>query len=352
MQKQLLTNITIIRPILIVLLVFYHAFAIYSGGWDPIEGFPDVHIYLWLDKLSYAFMLETFVFVSGYVFGYQVRIKGTSKLEAKSLLISKLKRLIIPSMFFSLLYIIIFQNITQPVVNTIYDMLNGVGHMWFLPMLFWCFIAIWLIEKMNLRPGIVLPILLICSICSFIQLPLRLNTSMYYMLFFYVGYIIQRKDVNIEKFYYPSYVISLSLLFLVLFTSITYFERMGLFLFFGGGEFVNNNMVVAIVKYAEINTPRILYSSVGLAMLMALVGFYEKNCTKPVPDWIVTIGGLCMGVYLLQQFILKVLYDYTALPAILGPYWLPWIGFLVTLSFSLTMSYTIRLTKVGRFLIG
>lgn len=65
-----LTNVIIIRPILIVLLVFYHAFAIYSGAWDPIEGYPEVPVYWWLDKLSYAFMLEMFVFISGYVFGF------------------------------------------------------------------------------------------------------------------------------------------------------------------------------------------------------------------------------------------------------------------------------------------
>lgn len=84
-EKKLLTNVAVIRPILIVLLVFYHAFAPYSGAWEPIEGFPEIPAYWWLDWLSYAFMLEMFVFVSGYVFGYQVRTKGESKQEAKNL---------------------------------------------------------------------------------------------------------------------------------------------------------------------------------------------------------------------------------------------------------------------------
>ena len=135
-SKPILTNVSIIRPILLVLLVFYHAFAIYSGAWAPIEGYPEVPAYWWLDKLSYAFMLEMFVFISGYVFGFQVRAKGEEKLKAKNLLWGKFKRLMIPCMVFSLLYILLFGNITQPVHKTLYSLVNGVGHMWFLPMLF------------------------------------------------------------------------------------------------------------------------------------------------------------------------------------------------------------------------
>ena len=52
-QKSILSTLSLIRPILLVLLVFYHAFAIYSDAWDPIEGYPEVPGYWWLDKLSW-----------------------------------------------------------------------------------------------------------------------------------------------------------------------------------------------------------------------------------------------------------------------------------------------------------
>ena len=41
-QNKLIQEVVVIRPILIVLLVFYHAFAIYSGAWAPIEGLLEV----------------------------------------------------------------------------------------------------------------------------------------------------------------------------------------------------------------------------------------------------------------------------------------------------------------------
>ena len=350
MQKQLLANVSVIRPVLIVLLVFYHAFAIYSGGWDPIEGFPKIRTYFWLDKLSYAFMLEAFVFLSGYVFGYQVRTIGEEKLKLMNLVWSKFKRLIVPGMVFSFLYILLLKDINQPVGKTLYSVVNGVGHLWFLPMLFWCFIGIWLIEKLRLGPGIVIPLLLLCSLCSFVHLPLRLDNTMYYLLFFYSGFILKRREVDEERFYKLRYVVGLAVAFAILFpvltlcrTQLKYFSAL-----VGGG----NSLIINDLGFALSNGAKLVYSSIGLALLFSLVGVAIKKRTSAVPQWLINIGNLCMGVYIFQQFILAGLYDHTTLPTLLGPYWLPWIGFIITLSGSLLISFVLRLTKVGRFLIG
>lgn len=220
-KSYILLNVALIRPLLIVLLVFYHAFAPYSGAWVPIDGFHEVKAYWWLDKLSYAFMLEMFVFISGYVFGYQVRTKGKSKLLAKKLFHGKFKRLIVPSMIFSLLYIILFQNICQPVTSTIYDVINGVGHMWFLPMLFWCFVGVWLVEKISINNFVVLIGLLILALVPLVGLPLRLTETTYYLFFFYAGYLIQRDGMSLNKLECPKATLAFVLMFVVLFPSLT-----------------------------------------------------------------------------------------------------------------------------------
>lgn len=224
-QKKYLTNVAMIRVILIVLLVFYHAFLVYSGGWKSSGEFPVIKPYWWLDRFSYAFLLETFVFVSGYVLGFQVRTKGEEKLELKGLLWSKFKRLIIPSMVFSFLYILLFLNITQPILATLRGIIKGTGHMWFLPMLFWCFVFIGIIEKFRMKPNFVIPLLFICSICSFVPLPLQLNQAMYYMLFFYVGYILQRRDIRLEKYYKSRYAIAFCISFMITFPLLTIFRQ-------------------------------------------------------------------------------------------------------------------------------
>ena len=349
--KKLLYNVSIIRPILLVLLVFYHAFAIYSGAWAPIEGYPEVQAYWWLDKLSYAFMLEMFVFISGYVFGFQVRTKGEEKLKAKNLLWGKFKRLMIPCMVFSLLYILLFGNITQPVQKTLYGLVNGVGHMWFLPMLFWCFVGVWVIEKLHLIPKVILPILVVASLVSFLPLPLRLSGTMYYMLFFYVGYILQKEDVSLERFYTLKHSVLTLLLCCVLFPTFTLLkEKLGNAS--GGGNAVDNQLIIKALNLSLSKLLQIIYAFVGLAMLFVFVGYKEKGRKGEIPQWLTSFGNLCFGVYLLQQFILKGLYNYTELPAILGCYGLPWVGFIVTLISSVLIAFLMVKTKIGRFLIG
>ena len=349
--KSILTNVSLIRPILLVLLVFYHAFAIYSGAWNPIEGYPEVPAYWWLDKLSYAFMLEMFVFISGYVFGFQVRTKGEEKLKAKNLLLGKFKRLMIPCMVFSLLYILLFGHITQPIQKTLYGLVNGVGHMWFLPMLFWCFVGVWVIEKLHLKAKWVIPVLVMCSICSFLPLPLHLGTAMYYMVFFYVGYILQKEDISLERFYTLKHCIILVVAFCVLFPTLTLLKG-NIGNLTGWGKLIDNQLVIKVINASLANILRIIYSSVGLAMLFFIVGYKEKNRKTPLPNWIVEKGNLCFGVYFLQQFILKGLYNYTDLPGILGCYWLPWVGFVVALIGSILLAQLLVKTKTGMFLIG
>lgn len=104
--KHILPEVVIIRLVLIILLVFYHSFAIFGGSWQSIEGFPSNQIYCWLDRLSYSFMLESFVFISGYILGYQAKVKGNNVITFSNLFVNKLKRLILPCVVFSFLYII------------------------------------------------------------------------------------------------------------------------------------------------------------------------------------------------------------------------------------------------------
>ena len=352
-QKKYLNNVAIIRVILIVLLVFYHAFLVYSGGWDLSGEYPLIKSYWWLDKLSFAFMLETFVFISGYVFGFQVRTKGKVKLDPKSLFWSKFKRLLIPSMTFSLLYILLFKDISQPILTTFRGVIEGEAHRWFLPMLFWCFWGIWVIEKLNLKPKFVLPFLILCSICSFLPLPMQLNVTMYYMLFFYTGYLLQRKSIGLEKYYKPKYAVALCLLFFIIFPLLTLFrQNAGEIIANKWGDLFGNHMFASVVKHVLLNTAKMIYSSLGLATLFVIVGLSEQRRTSPLPQWVTKVGALCMGVYLFQQFFLMAIYRCSSLPNTVDPYVMPWISFAVALLGSLMISYLLRLTKVGRLIIG
>lgn len=69
-EKKILEDVVFMRVVLIVLLVLYHSFAIFNGAWEKLADYPDIPAYWWIATSSYAFMLEAFVFISGYVFGH------------------------------------------------------------------------------------------------------------------------------------------------------------------------------------------------------------------------------------------------------------------------------------------
>lgn len=342
---QRLENVAVIRPILVVLLVFYHAFAIYGGAWEPIEGFPEIKAYWWLDWFAFACMLETFVFVLGYVFGYQVRTKGEVKLRPKSLFVGKLKRLMLPCAIFSLLYILIFGNITQPIGGTLYAMVNGYAHMWFLPMLFWCFVLIWIIEKFKIKPKYVVPVLVILSLFAVNGLPLQLSHTMYYMVFFYTGYAIQRYDVSLDKYYTKQNAIVSVFVFIVLFVVLTLLKENRDLIF------TSPSIIVQTGKFIIGKICMLGYSGAGIIMLMIVVGYIQKSSDFKVPRWMIEVGNLCFGVYLFQQFILQAIYYYTETPGSVGAIFTPWIGFGIALIGSLLLTWLCRLTRVGRSIL-
>lgn len=197
MQKEssnnnILYEVIYVRLFLIIALVFYHAFAVFSGAWAPIAGYPNIPVYSIIDKLSYACLLETFVFISGYILGYQVSKKGDEYIQTKQFLIKKIKRLIVPSILFSILYVLIFNKTNRSALSAINDILSGTGHMWFLPMLFWCFLFVYLLEKVRISNKCLVFIFPLMICFSILPLPFRLNTAMYFFLFFGSGYDIQK----------------------------------------------------------------------------------------------------------------------------------------------------------------
>lgn len=245
------------------------------------------------------------------------------------------------------------QDIKQPVSKTLYDLINGVGHMWFLPMLFWCFVGVWLIEKLQFKAKWMLPLLLLCSVFSFLPLPLRMGNAMYYIFFFYVGYFLQKEDIKLDRFYTLKYCIFAIVAFCVLFPTLTLLkEKLPISMEVCGLYLDDNQIVIKLLKHSFSKLIQIVYSSCGLFMLFIMIGYFELHRRKEIKNWVIEVGRRCFGVYLLQQFILTGLYEYTKLPTVCSCFWLPWIGFVLALLGSLIIAHLLVKTKIGLFLIG
>lgn len=340
-QKTRLDEVTLMRTVLAILIVFMHSFTIYQGGWTQPENYVDIPIYKWIARISFAFTLEAFVFISGYLFAFQ-RITLNRVGGVIDLVINKLKRLILPSVIFSLLYFPLFFDYNG-LGDLIYNILNGCGHMWFLPMLFWCFIGCWLLEIIKLGDGYKLALLICLNLTFIFSLPFQLNKAAFYMVYFYSGYVVYKYSDSIKKWVRRRHIVIGWLLFAALFVI---FRPLRDFLVVPE---TSNLFRLFLIKIAN-HSCQFIYASAG-SLIFYLTTLYYTQFYE-IKTIIRKAATTCFGVYLFQQFILKFMYYKTSVPAFVGPYMLPWVGFIITLPLSYLVTTLILRTKVGKFLIG
>lgn len=144
MNRKNLDEVSFMRPILIVLVVLYHAMAIHTGNWSLPEGTQEIAAYAAVGRIAYIFMLESFVFMSGYVWAFQREQRGEEPLG--KLVQKKAMRLLVPCYLFGVIYALMFGR-GETFVTNILSVLTGIGHLWFLFMLFVCFVLLWAVLK-------------------------------------------------------------------------------------------------------------------------------------------------------------------------------------------------------------
>ena len=139
MNKKCFDDIVILRFIVILWLIIYHSTAFFVGAWKVpfvYEFGEATYIYVWVARGAYAIMLEMFTFISGFLFASQIK-----DYTFFSLLKKKCRRLIIPAIVWGIVYAFALNKVVfESGWQFFGELLNGVGHLWFLPMLFWCFI--------------------------------------------------------------------------------------------------------------------------------------------------------------------------------------------------------------------
>ena len=285
--------------------------------------------------------------IAGYVFAFQSLELGR-KYAFKGFIWKKFKRLIIPCIIFSLLYYFLFSydSETFKVIPFIISILSGPGHLWFLPMLFWCFLAIWCIDRYHLSSWWLLVLLAITSIMPIPYIPFGLHRLPHFLFYCYFGYTLYEhrsqvinslmnvKGISILWSIYILLTI-LNVLFIVphmTFTNETFLMKLGWYLLSGSTKFI--------------------ISCSGILALYLMVNQLTTRDGYTPPTWVIDASKVCYGVYVYHQFLYVWLYDYTILPQWAGTYWLPWVAFAITITASYILTRLTLLTRTGRFLIG
>ena len=345
--KVQLDEITIMRPLLICFfLVGYHAFAPWGGAWQmptAIKG-EEVPAYFWIDKFLYSFMLETFVFISGYLFAFQKYHLGRN-FTLKGIINNKFKRLIVPCVVFSILYSFISYKLTFELGQYIYDVLCGLGHLWFLPMLFWCFVLAFVLERIRGDYKIKLGSLFILAIIANgygSVIPWRLGYSFYYLFFFYLAFgIFNHRGDLMRKFHKGQSLWILIILYVPAFIFFTLYTT--------SSPIESDTIFLRIVGGGISHVSSVVYSTLGLLSFYFIVIWFIQKGYKPT-KLLVWLNPLCMGIYLIHNFILRIIYDKTEFPELFGTYGLPWISYMVALIGGIAITYILRKTTWGRAL--
>ena len=247
-----------------------------------------------------------------------------------------------PSIIFSVFYFLLFYEY-KGMGNAIYSIINGCGHLWYLPMLFWCFVGGWLLGQVKIKDGWKIAFLVLLNLFVVISLPLRLSSTISYMVYFYGGFMFYKYSDRINTFMNCRNLVIAWLVFVLLFAVLRPLRDV----LIADASAARLQKIIFVVGN---HACQLLYAWAGLIAFYGTAVYYtQKHKLSKMTE---NIAACCFGIYLFQQFVLQLLYYKTSFPTLVGPYWLPWCGFVIAVVVSFVFSSLLLKTKTGRFLIG
>lgn len=335
-MKERLYEIDLMRAVVVLLLVTVHCFTMYSGvntSWPLPDNYNVYEPYIWIQRISYSSLLEGYTFISGYVLAFSLHKRKVQQLSQKDI-IKKIYRLLVPSILFSILYSSLFYNKNYLSVHYVYDIISGLGHLWYLPMLFWCFTFEYALRLFHLKEPVLLILSVTLSIVSVIAPNyFQIGQALYFYFFFRIGaFVYDYMGRGIERangwklHLIASLLLTISMSLLILSLSIQH------------GEI--NQFVERIVKIA--------YALSGVISIF-LFCFSMRNVIGN-HRFVINLSYCSFGIYIFQEFIIKVIYYKTTAPSIFNQFALPWVTFIFTLVISYYLTYLLKKTKVGDLL--
>lgn len=345
-DKKRLYEISVIRLIVILSLVVNHSFVkIANGGLRSNEyRLPD--FYRWLNYYNFEMTLELFVLISGFLFAFQT-ITLQRNYSLKLYIQKKAHRLLLPMIVYGIVYYFCFYFNPESFTFTgfILELLGGCGHLWFLPMLFWCLILIWFLVRFHVNEKIILACLAIISVIKYLPLPLGFARVSHYLFYAYFGfYLYKQKGWVIDCFTKNKWLIPCLWVSYVIFVWLGHSS--------GVTSTTADSLLFKGLVIAREGTLELLACISGiLALFGTIYHFTQSRSFRPSP-WIQKADKMSFGMYIYHQFILVALYHYTHVVEYINAWLLPWIGFIIAIAFSVLLTSLTLRTKWGRFLIG
>lgn len=332
MGTKRLDDISILRVLCIFVVVFFHCYGMMYANHFPETVSVYESLYFIPNQCIFInIAMPMFVFVSGYLFEYLL-LRGKYPTWG-NLLQKKGIRILLPYFVFGLFFMTTTGN-WHPL-----RLLNGgYWHLWFLPMLFWCFIVGYGIFKMRCTIWLNLILLAITFSTSlmpkFIPMWFGLHNITIWFYWFYLGMLSYKYRDTLSS-YLGKYKLSV----LLLITSIAIIVLFPVE--YGDSTWYGNLAVTCII--------------VLISCLMSAIDWSKYKVTLPI----VKFSTYSFGIYIWHNWVALMLISNTSkqifgLPELAANHVIlfPLCFSLITLAISWGLSWAMMKTKVGRFLIG
>lgn len=333
MTNKRIDSISFLRVFCILVVVFFHCYGMmYADAHFPHTISVYESLYFIPNQCIFInIAMPMFVFVSGYLFLYLLQLGKYSTWG--NLIQKKGVRILIPYFVFGLFFMATTGN-WHPL--RLLD--GGYWHLWFLPMLFWCFIVGYGIFKIQCRLWTDLILFAITFSTSlmheFIPMWFGLHTITIWFYWFYLGMLCYKYRDTLSS-YLGKYKLSI----LLLITSIAIIVLFPV-------EYGDNTWYGNLAATCSI---------VSISSMMSGIDWSKYKMTIPI----VKFSSYSFGIYIWHNWVALMLISKTSqrlfgLPELAANHVIlfPLCFSLITLAISWGLSWVMMKTKVGKFLIG
>ena len=307
MEKKIINEYEAMRVVLTILVIishcqYYRILTPYGGVdflFEGSNGLIAFRLLTLLCKMIYTFHMAAFIALSGALF--RRSFERRPGLTLRSLALSKAKRLLIPFGVVTLVYVFPFKLASgywSASSSLTYDvavgqfLLQGNTHLWFLPTLFFAFIAVFLLKRQKLPEPVIFALLLAAHVVSSL---IHVNAVSYvfeYTVWFYTGFVFEAFREKVNSLNMKRNVIIAALLFLAVFAVNTRFSSRlvripaGMLLSLLG-------MYITYALSYRISKSRICQNWLYKGILRNSFGLYLYS--DPINYVLLAISALCFG---------------------------------------------------------
>ncbi|MDR1200150.1 MAG: acyltransferase [Tannerellaceae bacterium] len=343
-ENNRLDDVAILRTIAIIAVVLYHVYwAFYFSTNETfrlatvgLSSFYETFFHTW-----FGARMPLFIFISGYLYSYLFNKRGKYA-STTAFIKKKCMHLLIPYFIFTTLMVLCFQDFQ------VSNFFGGYRHLWFILMMFWCFVFIRLFYKIKNMAVQILVFILFLFGYGYVPMMLTcfgLDTFLKSFCWFWLGYIVWYNREKIQFFFRTAWIL---LFFFIWFACCYYMEFISSSNWFG--QDLTRDVCLIISRIAFVF---FIYSIVNKALM--------KGWIKIHP-WIEEMNRYSYGIYIFHHWIIRLtvyqpfrgtnfhqtIYHYIVDHPIIAPILFFFIFFLL----SLFITRSLLKTSIGRFLIG